>query len=86
MVLRLKGAELLEGNMRVETPHLGGIGPFLEEVGSASAAVEWIVRAEGPDASIQVTARSPKGGVVRTPWVELGGSELPKDPEPWLGR
>jgi hypothetical protein len=86
MVLELKGAELLAGDIRVETPHLRGMGPFLEEVGSSSAAVEWIVRAEGPDASIQVTARSAKGGVVRTPWVALGGSEIPPDPGQGVGR
>jgi hypothetical protein len=74
VVLGLRGAELLEGDRRVEIPHLRGTGPFLGEVGPPSETVEWIVRPEGADAFVQVTARSHKSGVVRSSWIEISGA------------
>ncbi len=71
LLLGLEGAELVEGSRRVELPHLRGTGPFLREVGPPAETVEWIVRAEGSPAHVQVTARSDKAGVVRSQWVEL---------------
>ena len=71
MVLALEGAELIEGTPRVELAHLRGTGPFLTEVGMPTETVEWIVRAEGSPAYVQITARSDKAGVVRSQWVEL---------------
>ena len=55
----------------MELGHLRGTGPFLTEVGVPSETVEWIVRAEGSPAYVQVTARSEKAGVVRSEWVEI---------------
>jgi hypothetical protein len=69
--LSLKDAVLQEGAMRVPLGHLAGTGPFLEEVGPSTAVVEWVVRAEGAPASLQITASSAKAGVVRSEWVEL---------------
>ncbi len=71
LLLGLDGAELVEGSPRVQLGHLRGTGPFLAEVGVPSETVEWIVRAEGAPAYVQVVARSDKGGVVRSAWVEL---------------
>jgi hypothetical protein len=71
LVLGLRGAELSEGRMRVETVHLRGTGPFLTEVGPASESVEWIVRAVESPAYVRVTARSVKAGVVRSEWIEV---------------
>jgi hypothetical protein len=69
--LGLEGATLEEGSPRVPLAHLRGTGPFLTDVGEASETVEWIVRASGSPAYVQVTATSPKAGVVRSQWVEL---------------
>jgi hypothetical protein len=71
LLLGLEGAELVEGNVRVELAHLRGTGPFLTDVGVPTEVVEWIVRAERSPAYVQVTARSDKAGVVRSHWVEL---------------
>ncbi|MGD2123564.1 MAG: M14 family metallopeptidase [Gemmatimonadota bacterium] len=73
LLLGLRAAEIMEGNGRVETVHLRGAGPFLEEVGPASETVEWTVRAEDSPAFVRVTARSDKAGTVRSRWVELRG-------------
>jgi len=70
--LDLEGAQLEEGASRVQLSHLRGMGPFLTEVGLGSETVEWIVRASGSPASVRVTARSDKAGVVRSQWIELG--------------
>lgn len=69
--LALEGAELEEGSARVQLAHLRGTGPYLADLGEASETVEWIVRAHGSPSYIQVTGRSDKAGVVRSPWVEL---------------
>ena len=71
LFLGLEGAELEEGTVRVQLGHLRGTGPFLTEVGVPSETVEWIVRAQGSPAYVQVTGRSDKAGVVRSAWVEL---------------
>lgn len=70
--LALKGAVLEEGAARVQVGHLTGTGPFLTEVGTPSETVEWVVRPEGLSAFFQITVSSPKAGVVRSAWVELG--------------
>jgi hypothetical protein len=69
--LGLEGADLEEGTVRVRLGHLQGTGPFLTEVGVPSETIEWIVRAVGSPAYVQVTGRSDKAGVVRSAWVEL---------------
>ena len=71
VILGLEGAALEEGTVRVQLGHLRGTGPFLTEVGVPSETVEWIVRAQGSPAYVQVTGRSDKAGVVRSAWVEL---------------
>lgn len=71
VVLGLAGASIEEGTARVQLPHLRGTGPFLEEVGAPSHAVEWVVRVDSAPASVQVVGRSDKGGSVRSAWVEI---------------
>ncbi len=69
--LSLEGAQILEGRPRVRLRHLRGAGAFLEGVGVASETVEWIVQSLESEPLVRVTAASPKGGVVRSDWVEL---------------
>ena len=71
LLLGLDGAELVEGSLRVQLRHLRGTGPFLTDVGVAAETVEWIVRPAGGAGRVQVTARSDKGGLARSAWVEL---------------
>ena len=78
VVLVLEGAELEEGDPRVQLGHLRGTGPHLRDVGAASETVEWIVRANGADAYVRTVARSPKAGVVRSDWVRLGHGPSPR--------
>jgi hypothetical protein len=69
--LSLKDAVIQEGTGRVLLGHLAGTGPFLEEVGPSTAVIEWVVRAEGAPAFLQIIASSAKAGVVRSEWIEL---------------
>jgi hypothetical protein len=71
LILGLEGAVLAEGFARVQLGHLQGTGPFLREVGVPSETVEWVVRAVGSPAYVQITGRSDKAGLVRSAWVEL---------------
>ncbi|MCJ7627471.1 MAG: hypothetical protein MUO50_03685, partial [Longimicrobiales bacterium] len=71
LILGLEGAVLAEGFVRVQLGHLQGTGPFLREVGVPSETVEWVVRAAGSPAYVQITGRSDKAGLVRSAWVEL---------------
>lgn len=69
--LSMDGARILEGRPRVRVGHLQGTGAFLEDVGVPFETVEWIVQPVEANPRIRVTAASPKGGVVRSAWVEL---------------
>jgi hypothetical protein len=70
-LLELEGAELVEGRPRVKLGHLKGSNLLLPGVGVATETVEWVVRPQEPTSYVQVTARSPKAGVVRSAWVEI---------------
>ncbi len=71
VLLGLEGAEIEEGTEREQLSHLRGTGPFLQDVGGRSQAVEWVVRVVASPALVQVTGRSDKAGVVRSAWVEI---------------
>jgi len=71
VTLEGEGVEIVEGRARTVIPHLAGSNPFLRAVRESSRVVSWVVRPTG-EASVRVTARSDKGGTVRTGWVSVG--------------
>jgi hypothetical protein len=64
--LEVEGAEIVSGGRRVRLGHLAGSYPVPDAGASTSATVVWQVRAEPPDATVQIVFTSEKGGTVRS--------------------
>lgn len=73
LTVELEGAELVEGEARVDIGHLAGTGPFVPEVAERTGGASWTVRATGPGARVRVVATSEKAGTVRSEWFDLEG-------------
>lgn len=73
LTLEMEGAELVDGQARVNVGHLAGTGPFLPGVAPAEATARWVVRATAPGARVRVVAVSEKSGTVRSEWLPVGG-------------
>lgn len=69
--LEARGAVVTDGTPRRVVGHLAGSNPYLQAVKERARTVSWIVRPEGPGASVRVVAGSDKGGVRRTGEVSL---------------
>jgi hypothetical protein len=75
VILELTDAELVAGSLRTDIGHLLGTRDAQRRTGTAAMrrTIEYVVRATGTDARVSITARSEKGGTVRTELV-LGGA------------
>lgn len=73
LTLSLQGGVLVQGKARVPVRHLRGTGPYLPGAGVPSETVEWVVEVLESPARVRVSATSPKGGVSRSDWLEVGG-------------
>jgi len=71
--IELEGVELVEGEPRVDIGHLGGNGPFLEELAPVAKTVTWTLRAQpGAQAlAVRLTAAAPKAGTLKSDRIPL---------------
>jgi hypothetical protein len=74
VILELTDAELVSGSLRTDIGHLMGTRDAQRQTGTAAMrrTIEYVVRATGNDPHAAITARSEKGGTVRTE-LALGG-------------
>ncbi len=73
-VLEVEGGTVVDGPARRVVGHLAGSNPYLEAATDRERAVSWVVRPDGAGpVRVRVVARSEKGGVDRSAWVQVGG-------------
>ena len=74
VTLELTDAELVSGALRSDIGHLMGTRDAQRQTGTAATrrTIEYVVRVTGGQPRVSITARSEKGGTVRTD-LPLGG-------------
>jgi hypothetical protein len=71
--IELEGAELVEGEPRVDIGHLSGSATFVTDIGPVSGGTVWTVRViDGAvDPAVRITATSVKAGTIRSERIPL---------------